>query len=487
MDNNKTPAKTNISLEKAAIKAVIAEPDASQSPQVNTGKTAAQEKTNPNARQGLDPFKLFEESSKNEESKPKISEPIIEKKPETQYRTFRGVTTNSKFFIALGKNGVHSTINIGFINPNRKPIIFATFGKTKRGLQKDGITLDTTNLKYKAWDLNFKQVQETFGLLRDVYLNQSLSYYNVPINYPLKGEDTKIEWARANIDEVLLDEKPIILPTKTKLTEQEKEAFVQDLEEYKFFTNNCRNGAKKFIEKALGFEINVSDNALSNPSYSMNIESRNDDYYVGDTQYFYSLPSPPNNLKSLSTSQQKMAKKIYDRLEKIPESRPNDKETFEKFNSLKNLYLDIVKLDQELNNKNNPNSLINSNTAAELFTLIDAYYNPEKSQTANKENRKTNPNLPTTPITQEDKQIKAPIARQILANRGGAESLAQKAANLGGLRNESSFINKLGLKKESATGKLLSEIKQSLKKEMDQEIGPDGSSKKDSNKRGSVR
>ncbi len=104
-------------------------------------------------------------------------------------------------------------------------------------------------------------------------------------------------------------------------------------------TDTCRTTAVSMVEKILGFNTSISRCHFMSLNYQTSLVAGQP-----DKSSFYVLPPPPiaafkdqSNIKHLQ-----LLKKLYNRLEEIPKLKPNSLETREKFDALKNIYLDMV-------------------------------------------------------------------------------------------------------------------------------------------------
>lgn len=267
--------------------------------------------------------------------------------------------THGQYFIAIGKQGIHSFIMLGLINAEGKPQLLARVGKTNivdpdfkntlktiykeithhtlSILSDEGVSRskeNPTEISYQAYDIHYEQYKEFLELIQYIQKSQNKDLNINPTEitcYIPQDEDEgdQVTFELGTLSSChFYKQKENSLQTLGLIA-----AGAQQLHIY----NTCRTTALNMMHYVLGFKPDVSGHFLSAPKYKTTLR-----YGAPDAGSFFVLPPPPTAYLDHSTTQQKVLDKLYRRLEAIPLKKSTASETREKFSELKKIYLDIA-------------------------------------------------------------------------------------------------------------------------------------------------
>lgn len=283
------------------------------------------------------------------------------------------VSKNHEYFISIANHGIHSFVMLGVMKDNNVPTLIARVGKTNdvdpvfgknvkitckavfhktiARLADEGITRDRQTkdeIKYQAYSLTYEQVKDFLSLLADI---ESIQLENAE----LKARMIAIHKKENETDERILNMQAFkaYVPVEESTNGQVRFEHMQlnEWETNKHKTpknissstqslsikNTCRTTAIRLLEPILAFRPNVSSSFLVSPKYKTTL--RNSSYI---SESFYILPPPTVYKQAMTANQFAVINAMYKRLEKIPTKTPDADETRNKFNALKETYLDIT-------------------------------------------------------------------------------------------------------------------------------------------------
>lgn len=273
------------------------------------------------------------------------------------------VNKGSEFFIAIGKQDIHSFVMLGVIKEDGTPQLLARVGKTgdvgnaclvtatikavgpgaPSRMQEEWIFGKTDKvIAYQAYAINYEQYKECLELIsameksqrKNPLIKNDAERDRIECYIPTRGSD------KSKNEQVILKYRKLSrVKFSTEKIQNMPEDTIKGVQEL-HITNTCRTTSINIIEAILGFKTTISKYFFVNPNYNTVLRNGSPDK---DT--FYILPPPPTAIlvgfndmkKQVSTLE-----KIYKRLEEIPKKYPADPATREKFNALKTIYLEAA-------------------------------------------------------------------------------------------------------------------------------------------------
>ncbi|ASQ46008.1 hypothetical protein [Legionella clemsonensis] len=269
------------------------------------------------------------------------------------------VRKDSEFFIAIGKQDIHSFVMLGVIKEDGVPQLLARVGKTgdvgnaclvtaaikalgpgaPSRMQEEPMFGKTNKaIAYQAYAISYEQYKEFLELIAIMEKSQQ---QNPIIEDDAMGNKIKcyIPTRRSDVsrkDHVTLKYRELSnVKFSTEKIQNVPESTIKGVQEL-HITNTCRTTSINLIEAILGFKTTISKYFFVNPNYQTVLRNGSP-----DENTFYILPPPPTTVLAGFSDKQKQVstlEKIYKRLEEIPKKHPEDPATRKKFEALKTIY-----------------------------------------------------------------------------------------------------------------------------------------------------
>lgn len=249
----------------------------------------------------------------------------------------------TRFFIAISKIGKHSFLMLGTYDRNNMGQLLCRVGKagipdresnpcsvmcnvffSKVGskLADEGITRSqqaSKEINYQAYDITYDQYLKFVQILEEMQTDKNKFQCYKPIsqdgdNVVLKYTSTRTLPHREN-------------PTDLKINELN-------------INNTCRHTAIKLVEETQGSPVSslVSERFYIDLPYQTNLVYGKPSSEIP----FYVLPVSPAAFPDLTIEKKSLLNKLYLQMEHMLLIEPNSIPTQNKFNCLKDLYLDIL-------------------------------------------------------------------------------------------------------------------------------------------------
>lgn len=263
------------------------------------------------------------------------------------------ISKKREFFVAIAKQGIHSFMMLGVVEPDGTNRLLARVGKTndidpdstkalvmigktiwsttQARLADEGISRSEnteTEIRYQAYSVNYDQAVDFLNLIREIEEKQKVTDQEereaimgfIPVTE--KGEQVTFKYGELS---QLSSAKTN--PKSEFLSKQASEINV---------VNTCRTTALNMVEAVLGFITKVSQFFFVSPKYKTTLDAG-----LPNKNSFYILPPPPNTYEHLSSTQQKVLRNLYKKMEEIPSKNPKSLETRAKFDAIKDIYKKI--------------------------------------------------------------------------------------------------------------------------------------------------
>lgn len=257
------------------------------------------------------------------------------------------------FFISICKMNQHSFIMLGVYNnfqvshllcrvgkifdlPNQTGIIKkclesygalggAIFASSKAKILDEGISRKRKGqipVSYQAYDISYEQYCEFIHYLESIQTeNNQFQCFK-----PFVQDGNVVHFSQTSAR---------VFPTSVHWRELQTE--INEIST----SNTCRHSAIKLIEAVTKTPVS----SLVSPYFFINLPYKTQLDYGKPSKNmpFYVLPSPPPPIHpGFNKEKRLIAKKLYQRMERLPLLEPNSSMTGQKFDSLKSLYLQII-------------------------------------------------------------------------------------------------------------------------------------------------
>lgn len=262
-----------------------------------------------------------------------------------------------RFFISINKIGGHSFLMLGVYDQNKvshllcrvgkmfdidptteeqncftanKRLFKTVFSSSKGKIQDEGTSRKKKGedpISYQAYDINYRQYLEFIQLLEGLQTKKNQFKCYKPVE-----EDGNQVFLELTSD--------LIFNPRENMGD-----FKSDTSELRI-RNTCRHTAIKLIEEVLHASISplISSVFFRDLPYKTKL-----DYGKPSSDIpFYVLPVAPTAYQQLSEEKRKVLTKLYSRMEHLLLIKTHTKETEKKFNSLKDLYMNITGPQEEL-------------------------------------------------------------------------------------------------------------------------------------------
>lgn len=265
-----------------------------------------------------------------------------------------------RFFIALCKQEEHTFLMLGtyyehrvtrllcrvgkFFNRDGEPdhwstspklLIRAFFSSARAHLQNEGLYRDrkaSTPISYQAFDISFSNYCEFVRFLESIQTEKNRFYCFKPLSK--SAEDPN----KMDMD---VTDDPYFAP----LAKPELAYEVSHIN----LSHTCRHTGMKLIEEVTKNSISNMSSTISSYFFVDLPNTTRLDYGLPSNDIpFYVLPPPPASYPGLNAEQFKIVAKLYRRMESLLDLDPHSEQTQDKFNSLKNLYREMVNMQPDV-------------------------------------------------------------------------------------------------------------------------------------------
>ena len=254
------------------------------------------------------------------------------------------ISSNSEFFIALCKKGLHSYITLGVRNEDKIEVL-AAFGKmggddasccaalfwdTSAEIYNEDFMISSINSKkkqvsYKAYSLKYQHYLHFLHYLKLLSLSQKRTNDDRLFAYcPDKINPFQFDWGCIETFEA-----PNPLSNTVDFYEHGRLGVL---------SNSCRHSAIRLTKQATqrtDLGLGISPWFFKNPPLTGVFSNGKLDQI---SPYFYILPFPPTSFDPISSSKLKIISRLYRRLDEIILSEQTNPMTIEKFEKIKGLY-----------------------------------------------------------------------------------------------------------------------------------------------------
>ena len=261
-----------------------------------------------------------------------------------------------RFFMAIAKIEIHSFIFFGVYNQftvenllSRVGKVFDINGKDDSCIENCGRILHICSggfrarlmdegifrrgqskaiINYQAYDIRYEQYLEYLAILSN--LSTEENYFSCYLPYEETEEQISLKYS--------------IVPSLISLNAKAEQikASVDNLDLY----NTCRHSAIKLVETIQNEPVSnsVSKYFFYDLPYKTELEYGQPNSSIP----FYVLPVPPSAYVGLGEQKERILKKLYHRMERLPQIAPNAQATMDKFSRLKELYTLITGVGNDL-------------------------------------------------------------------------------------------------------------------------------------------
>ncbi|WP_298627994.1 hypothetical protein [uncultured Legionella sp.] len=256
-----------------------------------------------------------------------------------------------KFFIAIGKEDSHSFIMFGVYDQNYvqhllcrvgkdidepvdpdavkclvmgerfKNVLFSKLRSKLRNERTERPNPENKPISYQAYDTTYDNYLEFIQLLEALQTKENLfSCYK-----PAKEEGDVVEFVKTSM--------PVCI-ARTELG-----ALKKNINEFSV-DNTCRHTAINLVKEVQKTPVS----SLVSSSFFFDLPYRTALTYGKPSVVipFYVLPLSPVSFTDLDAEKKRIIEKLYYRMERLVLLEPDSEQTMNKFNSLKNLYLQLV-------------------------------------------------------------------------------------------------------------------------------------------------
>lgn len=256
-----------------------------------------------------------------------------------------------KFFIAIGKENSHTFIMFGVydqnyvkhllcrvgkdvdepVDPNAyqcmvkcsrlKNVFFSKLKSKLRNERTVRTNSENNPISYQAYDTTYDNYQEFIQLLEALQTTENtFSCFK-----PSKEEGDVVEFIKTSI--------PVCID-RTDLG-----ALRKNISEFSI-DNTCRHTAINLVEEVQKTPVS----SMVSSSFFLDLPNRTKLTYGNPSAVipFYVLPLSPVSFQDLDVEKKRIIEKLYHRMERLVLLEPDSEQTMDKFNSLKNLYLQLV-------------------------------------------------------------------------------------------------------------------------------------------------
>ncbi|KTC77115.1 hypothetical protein [Legionella brunensis] len=278
------------------------------------------------------------------------------------------VNKSDEFFISIAKQGVHSFIFVGVKSKGEHHILArvgkvmdadvscsvlrAAFFSTKAFISYEEFSKQPGRkipIGYAAYDITYEQYLGFIALLEELQARDNIAY---PCFKPAEenGNEVNLQWTAQRTE---VTHK---IPLKPEAENIIKESHSLNL------SSTCRHGALSLLDYVRGHEQtihNVSSKFFRDLPLHTNLVAddgekfpvrdpvtkriRQHCYLRPDSKMpFYILPSPPSAFKDLEPLKKRVLTELYMQMEDMLQVAPESAETEQKFNLLKELYIEKV-------------------------------------------------------------------------------------------------------------------------------------------------
>ncbi|MDR3501446.1 MAG: hypothetical protein P4L79_02585 [Legionella sp.] len=255
-----------------------------------------------------------------------------------------------RFFIAIAKTQVHSFIFFGVYNQFKVDNLLSRVGKVCYSNKKDVSCSEVGMRLLQVWFsgayarlidegiFRRNRAQETINYQAyDIRYEQYLEYLTILSNLSTEDIFFRCYQPHAESDEQITLKFGIVPPsTSSDLNADKIKNSVANLST----RNTCRHSAIDLVEAVQKEPVSASVSKYF--FYGLPYKT---EFLYGQPNSavpFYVLPVPPSAYVGLGAQKERILKKLYERMERLPLIEPNAQETMDKFSRLKELYNDIA-------------------------------------------------------------------------------------------------------------------------------------------------